>query len=521
MLQEDVGVGLVDVLRHLLVDARALGRVVGVDRLQEQIVASLVAEARPVQGQATHVAAHQPHVVGPRVVGAELTPGDHVVGTQSGFLDVQVLLDLLARHVERHAPRFVEQIGDAGLDHGGTGPLEFHVDLAIGAVLGELAAVLGGQRDGGVRVIGFLLHVGVVVRALRGEHLVGETVLAQSEQLVVLLSRRGQRESLAGTNVVEGSLRRVDHDEALLGGVVEGVDDRRILAQRDELSGVGGLHAFQLAVEQQLHAGVGIGDGVELDGVEPHGSVPVVLVAHEFGDRVLATAVVLERSGANRLLVQRRVGQGRVHPRGRRDVTELSGDGVREEHVRLEQVVLHREIVDALDGSGLGVVRLDGQTHEGVGALQLEGLDEGIGGEVGAIVELDAFADLDGPGLEVGRRRERLGQIGNGIALGVDGGQGVEHHVGHEETRSRQGRRGRVQSVDVGLDSVTKRATGNGVAFGFGGRCFGGGALVAGATIGCLGVARAAAVIVATTGNGEDHEARKRRAEDTPRAQFA
>ena len=138
-----------------------------------------------------------------------------------------------------------------------------------------------------------------------------------------------------------------------------------------------------------------------------------------------------------------------------------------------------------------------------------------------AIVELDAFAHLNGPGLEVGRRRERLGQIGNGIALGVDGGQGVEHHVGHEETRSRQGRRGRVQSVDVGLDSVAKRATGNGVAFGFGGRCFGGGALVAGATIGCLGVARAAAVIVATTGNGEDHEARKRRAEDTPRAQFA
>ena len=81
-----------------------------------------------------------------------------------------------------------------------------------------------------------------------------------------------------------------------------------LVLEHEDGAGVGGLERLELTAEQQVDAGGGVGDRVELDGVEVDLAAPPVVVAHESGDRVLAAAVELERPGADRLLVEGRVG---------------------------------------------------------------------------------------------------------------------------------------------------------------------------------------------------------------------
>ena len=54
-------------------------------------------------------------------------------------------------------------------------------------------------------------------------------------------------------------------------------------------------------------------------------------------------------------------------------------------------------------------------------------------------------------------------RYGNDLAVGVPGGQRVEHGVGHHQTGRRQRRRRRVEAVDVGFEAVAQRPTRHGV----------------------------------------------------------
>ena len=233
---------------------------------------------------------------------------------------------LVEGHVEQITPTLVVEVGDTRGQHRGAGPLVFHVDLAVftqwgGSVFGSgvLTAVLSDQSRGTFGIVAFLHDVGVVVRALGNEHLVGQTTLTGVEQIEVTLTIGGQRESLANTHVVEGCLGGVDHQEVFLTAVVDAQGQAGVVAVGLELVRVGGVQDVEVTVEQQLGAGVGIGNRVELDCVEVHRAhdrgAPPVIVAHELRHRVLGAAVELERSGTNRLLLERRVGRQGVKPR--------------------------------------------------------------------------------------------------------------------------------------------------------------------------------------------------------------
>ncbi len=222
------------------------------------------------------------------------------------------------------------------------------------------------------------------------------------------------------------------------------------------------MHGVEVARDQELRASGGVRHGNELDGVEVHLAVPPVLVAHETGHRVRRTAVEHERAGADRLLVERRVGERGGEPRRRRHVAELPGEGGWEERVRLEQVELGGEIVDPLGRPGLGIERLDGEPDERVGLLGLETLDHGIDRDRRSVVEADALPDLDDPLGEVALdgRLDRFGEVGDGNAVLVPGRERVEHGVGHHQAGHRELRRRRVQAVGVGLEPVAERAAG-------------------------------------------------------------
>ena len=166
----------------------------------------------------------------------------------------------------------------------------------------------------GLRVVADLDHCRVEELRVRGERLIGSRCDTETDQVAIVLERRRQCKRLASPDVVERRNRRVDHRERLLTGEVEDALDLVVVQEVADRTRVGRLERIDVTLEEQVVTARRIGDGHELDGVEVDLAVPPVLVADEGGDRVLRAAVEHERSGADGLLVQRRVGNGGIDP---------------------------------------------------------------------------------------------------------------------------------------------------------------------------------------------------------------
>jgi hypothetical protein len=131
---------------------------------------------------------------------------------------------------------------------------------------------------------------------------------------------------------------------------------------------------------------------------------PVVGVLREHAVLARGERLVLEGCGAHRV--------GRVVV-GRDDAEGVLGEEV------LEHCVRRLELDDHRRGVGLlGAVEVDDrrERHSGGGGLGAgdppEGEQDVLGGDVLAVVEGDALAELDRPRLRVGRGLHRLGERG-------------------------------------------------------------------------------------------------------------
>ncbi len=301
-----------------------------------------------------------------------------------------------------------------------------------------------------------------MVRAARFEELIGPAGHAEAQKCHVVLLWCRIGEGLAGADVVERWCRGVDEVELLLTGVVDGVLDALGVEQYVDARVAVGVETFELAFEEQCVADVVVGGDDELDGVEQDLTGPVVVVADEPGDRVLAAGLEDEGSGADGFLVECRVLQRVGEPRRRRHETQLAGEHTREVAPGSDQVDGEGEVVDLL-GAAVGIGECpNGDTHEGIGQLRLEVENGCVGVQRRAVVEGDALAQGDRPGGEVLVGFDRLGEVGDGVAVDVVGGEGVEHRVAHGEARCRQRRGGGVDAIDVGIDTEAQGATSDG-----------------------------------------------------------
>ena len=187
---------------------------------------------------------------------------------------------------------------------------------------------------------------------------------------------------------------------------------------------------------------------------------PVRLVAGERGAHLRRVRAEHERAGADERALPAR---GVVVVRDDDHVVVVGGGQVREVPVRGLQVEGHREVVDLHHAGRLEHSAERGQRVRGARRvrLQLVGVHHVVGGQRGAVVELDPLADLECPDGGVGVRRPAGGQHrGQGQALA---GQaqvlaGLREHVqpalvGHGHRVDRRGRRD-----DAGLDHRAGRA---------------------------------------------------------------
>ena len=148
-------------------------------------------------------------------------------------------------------------------------------------------------------------------------------------------------------------------------------------------------------------------------------------------------------------------------------VVVVGGGQVREVPVRGRQVEGHRVVVDLLHPGRREHAAERGQRVRGARRvrLQLVGVHHVVGGERGAVVELDPLADLERPDVGVGVRRPAGGQHrrqGQALAGQAQVLTGLREHVqpalvGHGHRVDRRGRRD-----DAGLDHRAGRAGGRG-----------------------------------------------------------
>ena len=180
--------------------------------------------------------------------------------------------------------------------------------------------------------------------------------------------------------------------------------------------GVDARDDVALAVHERGQARVALGDDLEHEVLDLRGFSPVLVVSHE-GDRS-ALRPVDELVGTRALgLGDGLAGGGGIDcRRGHDGGGQRHGQVLQERGGRGAQGDLHGGGIDGLDGFD-AVARLLLAEHErrighvGVAVgleLTLDGLLHGFRVELGAVVELDAFAQLDGVHLAVVRD---LGQI--------------------------------------------------------------------------------------------------------------
>jgi hypothetical protein len=269
----------------------------------------------------------------------------------------------------------------------------------------------------------------------------------------VAVGADGERPAHAG--VVERRLRGVQLDERHLGEVlrhehVHVARRRGGLELAADALGVGGVDDVGAAAAlERVDAHVAVGQHPELDGIgvgvrlAVGSDLPVVLVAGRRELVVGRPALELERAGADQLavaalgIVELRLGHD-AHP-------ARAEEERREGHPR--DLGLHDDgVVDDLGALDVGEHEAEQQRVAALvgAAVGVEVVLDDLGGEVGAVVELDAVAQLDGPLGEVVVGGDGLGEVRHVLALGVGHGEGVvdgpdHHHPGDGELALRGG----------------------------------------------------------------------------------
>ena len=277
----------------------------------------------------------------------------------------------------------------------------------------------------------------------------------------VFLRERPHRR-LPRLNVVERRVQRVEaHDDLAAQRVPAEQRDVLVGLQQREEVGRRGFDQVDLAGQQRVRGGGGIGDGQPFDAIDlgdlaagqHRGRLAARLVARVLHvDDLLARLpfVLLQHEGAGAgvvvdLLVRVGVGDALGHHEG---------------HVRrrLAQRLQHQaERLLEDDGEGLGVDRLDvaGGLEQDLpeAVARAPALDRGdavLGRDRGAVAPFQPVAQRDRPGQLVVGNGVLLRHLGLDLEIGVLGEQDVIDHVA---VVARDQRRGpdRVEDLDVGM----------------------------------------------------------------------
>ena len=351
-----------------------------------------------------------------------------------------------------------------------------HVDLAVRAVRASasaagrpfvvtriVCAIGGHDRPGPLGHVRLLLHIRVVPDQVGMEHAVCRRRGALADELHVAVPVGGERQGLAGPDVVERRFLRVDDRERLLGALVlEGHHPSvRSFSQREGGFGVGRDYQVEVPRGQPLRSDGGVGDRIDLNTLEVDVRCvgrPVVGVANQHGLLVLDPALDHERTGADGHLVQGGICKGSLDPLRRQDHPELASEIVREPGRGPHAPVLDGVVVDLAEGLVGVEPGLEGQRDDRISELRRKRRDHIVGFELGAVVEADSFPQLHVPVRAVADLGPRLGQNGDPVALLVVVGERVENRVGHDVGRHRKVVGRGVQAVALGLDAYPKRA---------------------------------------------------------------
>ena len=295
------------------------------------------------------------------------------------------------------------------------------------------------------------------------EHAVRRGSGALADQLHVGVPVGGERQGLAGPDVVERRSLRVDGRERLLGALVLEGHHPSIcgFAQDEGGFGVSGDQQVEVSRGQPLRGDSGVGDRIDLDAIEVDvGGVggPVIGVANQHGLLVLDPALDHERTGADGHLVQGGICESSPDPLRRQDHSELTCEIVREPGRGPQAPVLDGVVVDL----AVGLIRvepgLERQRDDRIGELRFERCDHIVGVELGAVVEAYSFSQLHVPVRAVADLGPRLGQNGDPVALLVEVGERVENRVGHDVGGHREVVGRGVQAVGLGLGADAEGA---------------------------------------------------------------
>ena len=218
-----------------------------------------------------------------------------------------------------------------------------------------------------------LNDVRVVVQRLGREPRVGRPQNALTDELHVVVLGNRQSERLTGPDVVERSLRGIQHAERFLS--VISLEDLSTfdLPKRQDCVQVRRVHSVHVTHGEGIGSQHRIGVDVELDRVEIHVAHPPVRVPDEPGHVVLLPAVEHERTSAYRCLVERGILNSRLHVLKRWDVTQLPGHVEREVDMGTLQVEANGHIVNQLNPVVRHEQWLKGQRDQEISQLPFDG----------------------------------------------------------------------------------------------------------------------------------------------------
>ena len=317
------------------------------------------------------------------------------------------------------------------------------------------------QRASPFGHVGLLLDVRVVPDQVGMEHRVRRRRRALADQRHIGVPVGRERQSLAGPDVVEGRALGVDHREPFDGARVLDGRDALGLTHDESRLGAAGDHQVEVPGGQPLRGDGHVGDRLDLDAVEVYVDAvrrPVVGVAHQHRHLVLDAAGDHEGPLAHRHLVHGRIVAGPLQPLRRQDHPKLAGQHHRQSGHRPWHPELDGEVVDLVhEVAGLHRVAVDQRDHR-IGELRGQGVDHVVRGELGAVVKANPLAQLHLPDGAVADPGERLGQVGDPVALPVEVGERIEHRVGHDVGGRREVVGCGVEAVALGLHGHSQRA---------------------------------------------------------------
>ena len=261
-------------------------------------------------------------------------------------------------------------------------------------------------------------------------------------------------QGLAHANIVEGLLLDVDHDEQRARRRTRLDREPRVLLEPRDLLRRNVHDQVRVARLEHEHPRLILADGLHQHAVQIRPAAPVgVVPLHR---HVVALHPLDELEGAGPDRMQGQVLSPFLMRGGRDDRARRVGHDEEERPKGLLESHAHRGVVHDLGGLDHRRVetRLEGLL---VAEDAVEEVLDGLGVERGAVVELHALSQLEGPRQAVLGHRPRLGQPGLELHLRVEPDEVLMHHPVHLLTGVRLGVL-RVEAVGIGTGREGQRS---------------------------------------------------------------